>query len=96
MVDRISIGQVYDEVIKVQVKLDSMGKIVQQNCVDIALLQQRDVNHGAQEDKRDKRIESLDDAVNAIQLDNARAIRTSAIIGALIAAIAGIVVAIIK
>ncbi len=99
----ITTQQVYEAVIEIKGQLTTLGRTVQQNCTDIALLQQRDSNQHMIEDKRDKRddkrdsaITSLDAAVQAIALENARAVRTGAIIASIITVVGMIAVALLK
>ena len=92
MAGSITTKQVYEAVIDLGKKFEGLKTCVEAHSTAIALLQQRDANHRGQEDKRDRRIESLDDAVRAIQVDNARATRNSAVIAALIAIIPTLIV----
>ena len=96
MTERISIGQVYNEVLKLGGKFDSLALTVQRNCTDIALLQQRDANHGWQEEKRDKRYESLDDAVQAMRLSQAGSAAIGAVVATIVAALIMVVPQIIQ
>ncbi len=99
----ITTQQVYEAVMEIKGQLVTLGRTVQQNCTDIALLQQHDTNQHTLEDKRDKRddkrdlaITSLDAAVQAIALENARAVRTGAIVASVITVVGMIAVALLR
>jgi len=85
-----------DRLSAIEAHLEKLNGTVRQNCTEIALLKQHGAEHDEQADKREEHIEELDTAVRAVQIDNARAVKTSAVIAAVITAIGGVIVGLLR